>query len=263
MRTLAPSFTAELTWAIKRRQDGHSLAAIDALVRPGDAVVDAGATWGLSSARLARIVGPEGAVAAFEPHPAHARTLDALAARHAQLTVHAAALSDAAGSARLHVPIVAGRPVTALARLDAPAADVEHDVVEVAVTTLDEALAGRRPPSFVKIDVEGRELALLRGATRTLREARPTLLVEIEQRHQERPIAETFAFLAEHGYAGHYFGPRGLAPIEQFDVERDQLAHVRPGVSEYGMPEGYVADFLFADAALDLGRSVAGARSAA
>ena len=229
-------------------------------MRPGDAVVDAGANWGLYSARLARIVGRGGAVDAFEPHPAHAGTLHALAARSPQLTIHAAALSSRPGTARLFVPIVAGRPVTALARLDAPPPGVEHDVVDVQVTTLDDALSGRRPPSFVKIDVEGQELALLRGAARMLRATRPTLLVEIEQRHQERPIAETFALLAQHGYAGHYFSPGGLVPIEQFDVERDQLAHVRPGVSEYGMPAGYVADFLFTDAALDLQRSVVGAR---
>jgi hypothetical protein len=88
------------------------------------------------------------------------------------------------------------------------------------------------------------------------------LLVEIEQRHQDAPIGETFAHLAGLGYAGRYFGPHGLTALAQFDVERDQLAHLGPGVEEFGMPDGYVADFLFADPGLDveglLGR--AGAR---
>jgi hypothetical protein len=78
------------------------------------------------------------------------------------------------------------------------------------------------------------------------------LLVEIEQRHQQRPIADTFAWLEELGYAGWFLGPHGLAPLAEFDVERDQLAHLGPGVVEYGMPDGYVADFLFATAGRDL-----------
>ena len=264
LRPAAPALTARLTWAIKRRQDGLALAVVDALVGPGDAVVDAGANWGLFSARLARLVGSGGQVDAFEPFPAHAATLGALARRNPQLTVHAVALSSAPGSAELHIPIVDGRRVTPLASLAAPAAGVEHDVVPVPVQTLDVALAGRRAPSFVKIDVEGFELAVLRGAVETLR-ARPVLLVEIEQRHQAAPIAGTFAHLAALGYAGRYFGPHGLTPLADFDVERDQLAHLGPGVEEFGMPDGYVADFLFADPGLDvealLGRAAARRRA--
>jgi len=251
LRPAAPALTARLTWAIKRRQDGHALAVVDALVGPGDAVVDAGANWGLFAARFARLVGAAGQVDAFEPFPAHAATLGALARRNPQLAVHAVALSSAPGTAALHVPIVDGRRVTPLASLGAPAAGVEHDVVSVPVQTLDAALAGRRAPSFVKIDVEGLELEVLRGAGATLR-GRPVLLVEIEQRHQDAPIGATFAHLAALGYAGRFFGPRGLAPLADFDVERDQLAHLGPGVEEYGMPDGYVADFLFADPALDV-----------
>ena len=254
LRRAAPGLTAGLTWAIKRRQDGHALAAVDALVGPGDAVVDAGANWGLYAARLAHLVGRAGQVDAFEPHPGHARTLQALARRRPQLAVHATALSSAAGSAQLHVPVVGGRPVTALASLGAPAPGVEHEVIAVPVTTLDAALAGRRPPSLVKCDVEGFELELLRGAERTLRAERPTLLVEIEQRHQATPIEATFAYLSGLGYEGWFFGPRGLAPLAEFDVERDQLAHLRPGVAEYGMPGGYVADFLFAGPDVDVSR---------
>lgn len=152
------------------------------------------------------------------------------------------------------MPLIGGRAVTALASLGAPAPGVEHEVVTVPVATLDEALAGRRAPSLVKVDVEGLELEVLRGAEGTLRAARPTLVVEIEQRHQAAPIDATFAYLRGLGYAGWFFGPRGLAPLDAFDVERDQLAHLGPGVAEYGMPDGYVADFLFAGPDVDVSR---------
>ncbi|MGI8729578.1 MAG: FkbM family methyltransferase [Solirubrobacteraceae bacterium] len=235
---------------------------IDALVRPGDAVVDAGANWGLYAARLAQLVGRAGQVDAFEPHPSHAGTLRALAARRPQLAAHELALSDTAGSATLHVPIIQRRGITALASLHAPRAGLKHEAITVPVATLDAALAGRRPPSFVKVDVEGMELAMLRGAEQTLRAARPTLIVEIEQRHQVAPIAVTFAYLEALGYVGHFFGARGLAPLADFDVERDQLRHLGQATPEYGMPAGYVADFLFADPALDVPGSLARMRHA-
>jgi FkbM family methyltransferase len=254
LRPAAPALTARLTWALKRRQGAASLAVVDALVGPGDAIVDAGANWGLFAARLAQLAGRGGQVDAFEPHPAHAATLGALARSRPQLAVHAVALSSAPGRARLHVPIVDGRRVTALASLGAPAGGGEHEVVEVPVVTLDAALAGRRPPSFVKIDVEGLELEVLRGAGATLRAAHPALLVEIEQRHSAAPIAATLEHVLALGYAGHYFGPDGLTPLDRFDVERDQLAHLGPGVAEYGMPAGYVADFLFTGPAVDVER---------
>lgn len=258
VRPAAPALTARLTWEIKRRRGAHELLAVDALVAPGDAVVDAGANWGLYAARLAALVGAGGQVDAFEPHPAHARTLSALAGRLPQLAVHRTALGAEPGSAELHVPIVDGRRVTALASLEQPADGVDHDVVAVAVTTLDIALAGRRAPSFVKVDVEGLELAVLRGGEQTLRASRPVILVEIEQRHQAAPIAGTFDYLAGLGYAGHFFGPHGLAPIAEFDLERDQLAHLTGDVAEFGMPAGYVADFLFADPARGVGTLIGG-----
>lgn len=262
LRLAAPGPTAHLTWAIKRRQGGRALTAVDALVTRGDAVVDVGANWGLYAARLAKLVGAHGQVDAFEPHPVHAGTLNALARARPQLRVHAMALASEAGTAELHVPIVAGRHVTALASLGVPAASVEHDVVAVPVDTLDATLSGRRGPSFVKIDVEGLELEVLRGGERTLRATRPTLLVEIEQRHLDTPIDDTFGYLRQLGYAGHFFRPDGVAPLEDFDVERDQLAYLTPAISEYGMPSAYVTDFLFADPARDVVRSI-GARGRA
>ncbi len=261
LRSAAPGITAQLTWAWKRRGDqADSLAVVDALVSRGDAALDIGANWGLYTARLARLVGEAGQVDAFEPHPDHTRTLRSLARRRAHVAVHFVALSDAPGSAELHVPVVDGRRVTALGSLAPPDAEVEHEVTPVPVVRLDDVMAKRRPPSFVKCDVEGLELRVLRGAETTLRRSRPALLVEIEQRHQTRPIGDTFRYLEELGYAGWYFGPGGLAPLEQFDVERDQLAHLGPGVVEYGMPEGYVADFLFAAPGADVPGLISPAR---
>jgi len=255
LRRVAPGTAALLTWQWQsRHDDALSAGVVDRIVSKGDAVVDVGANWGLYTARLARLVGPSGQVDAFEPHPAHAATLDRLARRRPQVAIHKMGLADAPGTAALHVPVVRGREVTALSSLTAPAGIPDQRRIEVRIGRLDDELEGRRPPSFVKCDVEGLELAVLRGGERTLTATRPTLLVEIEQRHQEGPIGDTFAYLTGLGYEGHYFTAEGLAPLERFDVERDQLAYLGPDVVEYGMPAGYVADFLFVAPGTDLPR---------
>lgn len=260
LRPAAPASTARLTWALKRHWGELSLAVIDALVERGDATVDIGANWGLYTARLAHLAGPGGQVDAFEPHPDHVRTLRSLARRRPQLAVHSMALSDAPGNAVLHVPVIRGRRVTALASLEPPHTDVEQETLTVPTARLDDVLAGRRPPSFVKCDVEGRESAVLRGAETTLRASQPTLLIEIEQRHRADPIDDTFRYLAGLGYRGYFFGRGTLSPLEDFDVERDQIAHLQVGVVEYEMPHEYVADFLFVSPAVDVSALPWGAR---
>ena len=55
----------------------------------------------------------------------------------------------------------------------------------VDVTTLDAFFRGdRKPPHFLKIDVEGHELSVLEGGRRTLEAHHPTILVECESRHR-------------------------------------------------------------------------------
>ncbi len=73
----------------------------------------------------------------------------------------------------------------------------------------------------------------------------PTILVEIEQRHQEVDIRETFAYLEELGYRGSFVAPEGLRPLADFDVQRHQL-DLLPQSFTVGRPApGYVSDFLF------------------
>ena len=135
-----------------------------------------------------------------------------------------------------------GTPSTALGRLRPTPGDAQR--VEVEIGTLDAALAddGARV-ALLKVDVEGSELAVLRGALGMLREARPRVLVELERRHAGAELEQTLALFAELGYRGEAIGPEGLFPLEDFDLERDQLARLDPDHEQ--QPAGYVNDFLF------------------
>ncbi|HMO50405.1 MAG TPA: FkbM family methyltransferase [Kiritimatiellia bacterium] len=99
--------------------------------------------------------------------------------------VHACAMSDAPGRARISVPryegVAEAEPTASLAdnRHLSPGARFEE--IEVALETIDGFLAAnpRANPLFIKIDVEGHEISVLRGAHATLRERRPLLVVEM------------------------------------------------------------------------------------
>lgn len=199
-----------------------------------DVVIDVGANVGIYVHALRR----RGAfVEAFEPQPACSTVLKAYAAANPTVRVHEVALGSSEAVASLSIPIERGR----LARGSATIGRVAgaHEVITVPVRTLDSFSFER--VNAIKIDVEGAELEVLRGATDTLQRARPLLLVEVEQRHHSRPITEVFAWLEEHGYVGYVLLPGlGVRGIEAFDPAIHQRldADGRPA-------RPYVNNFLF------------------
>lgn len=84
------------------------------------------------------------------------------------------------------------------------AAAREAIVEVVPSTTLDQALAGEVDRvDAIKCDVEGAELAVLKGATTTLERFKPTILLEVEERYANRyghRAAEVFALLKACGF---------------------------------------------------------------
>lgn len=123
----------------------------------GDTFFDIGAHSGFHSLIGARVVGATGLVVAVEPDPASAAEVEGQATLNGfdQITV-------------VHK--------TAVADLSEPWASL--DGAAVTPTTIDILAHEFRLPTLIKIDVEGLELEVLRGATTTLREHRPTLVVE-------------------------------------------------------------------------------------
>lgn len=140
-------------------------------VKPGDLAFDIGAHAG-NRTRALSVLGCR--VVAFEPQPQFARFLRCLAARYGHVVVDAAV---AATSGRAWLDVSSRTPtVTTLmpswrqARAsESGFAGVEWDRrLEVDQVTLDEAIARFGIPAFVKIDVEGAEVAVLTGLTRPL-----------------------------------------------------------------------------------------------
>ncbi len=74
-----------------------------------------------------------------------------------------------------------------------------YDNYKVNCKKLDDIL-GDKEISFIKIDVEGHELNVIEGAKNIIKNNKPTLLVEIEEKHTKKPIVDTIKKIIELGY---------------------------------------------------------------
>ena len=170
------------------------------LVRPGDRCVDVGANVGVHTVRLARLVGASGEVIAIEPDPDAVRRTNRNIALNgvANVRVVAAAASERAGQTGLFRP---GPQDTSRARpslLHHP--HLTGTATAVPVVTVDDVCDGE-PVSLIKIDAEGHEAAVVRGAARTIRKFAPSVVFEYVPEPLEDPVAQTpFGWLADSGY---------------------------------------------------------------
>ena len=67
---------------------------------------------------------------------------------------------------------------------------------------------------FIKIDVEGHEKAVIEGSKKIIKKNKPVLLVEIEERHTNKPIDETINFINSFGYNCYYLKKQKLIKKE-------------------------------------------------
>jgi FkbM family methyltransferase len=169
-----------------------------AAIRPGDVVYDVGANRGIHTILFARLVGPTGHVYAFEPvgQLVH-ELLDNVALNgFSNVTPVALAASNRAG----REPFFRGHHEGA-GHL-AASGDRVGAQVEVETIRLDDFAqrGGNRPPTFMKLDIEGAEGAALDGARELLREFKPTILVDLHTPEQDLLVG---AILADYGYTAY------------------------------------------------------------
>jgi FkbM family methyltransferase len=234
----------EIFWARQRRAADLTSAIADQFVRPGATTIDIGASWGLFSYHLARRVGEGGLVYSYEPHPANTVVLEKLAQARPYVHFRPVAISDRTGYAELLVPKYHSRLVTAQSSLAHGFPGVGVERFHVPTTTLDDEIGADLEVNFVKIDVEGHEMSVLRGGTLMFRRCLPPVLIEIEQRHLAVPIEEIFRELEELGYHVFYIDESILRPISDFDVQRDQLSKLpKDQFTSFSMPRNYVCNF--------------------
>jgi FkbM family methyltransferase len=187
------------------------VALMEEVLEPGSDCLDVGAHAGSVLREMTRIA-PDGRHAAWEPLPEFAARLREA---YPGVEVRQAALSDENGESEFaHVLVEPGwsgfvhRPTPTGGRAE---------TITVRTERLDDALPAGLEPAFIKIDVEGAEERVLRGAVETLRRHRPVIAFEhglgSADHYGTTPAAIHSLLTGELGY--ELFGLDGDGPYDE------------------------------------------------
>jgi FkbM family methyltransferase len=149
---------------------------MDALeIKPGDLVFDLGAYAGASSYFLARAVGPDGLVAAFEPDEDNFHYLERNMVRHGLTNVKVFKMGVWRETTTLEFQADGNLGSSVMELLGRSARRKTVKVLSLADAA---ALCGTRRVAAIKMDVEGAEIPVLEGAASFLKQHRPALIIE-------------------------------------------------------------------------------------
>jgi FkbM family methyltransferase len=191
---------AEWTLLDGLAKEDRTVAWLRKFLRPGMTVVDVGANIGYICLTAARLVGDEGRVLSFEPTPAVAQRLreNILLNGFSQVTVVEAAVSSAPGTLRFYKSE------------DDPEANTlfsNHDnFITVPGVTLDDTLGqiGMSRVDLLKVDAEGAELDVFRGASGLLSSSNPPCILfeanPITLAAAGSSVNELLALISSYGY---------------------------------------------------------------
>ena len=193
--------------------DRWLLDRIEPMIPVGSTVMDVGALYGDHTIAYSRRVGGRGHVLAYEPNIVAFRAL-VKNMRHFEchnVECYPTALGSESGTVFLHLQ----RDNIGMSRV----VDEMGDGVQTAtVETIDEQ--DLRRLDFLKIDAEGEELNILKGAMDTIRRCRPVILMEVNRSRLElrgTSSNQLISFLDGLGYAGAPIQPELTIGAEQFD----------------------------------------------
>ena len=225
-----------------KKSDKGEIAYIKSAINNGDTVFDIGAHKAGYLYYILKQVGEKGKVVGFEPQTYLFHYLVKIKQlfQWKNVTIENVALSNTTGHSNLYFP------TDAAGKSSSPSATImEHNndaaftsIEQVSIATLDEYCKQHYLiPQFLKIDVEGNELNVFKGAAGTLTKYKPKIIVEIEARHigQEKVI-ETIEFLQSLGYQGKIIDGYNYIPLAQFTFEKYQNLNNK---------KGYCNNFIF------------------
>lgn len=176
-----------------------------AFLASGDTFIDVGANHGSFSLVASRLVGPSGRIVAVEPQPLLSRLIkqSLQATAPCPYVVHEFACSDHEGQAVFFVPHGSSGSAGLISTYSARE---QHQTFSVALKRFDEAVDWRALPGrlFVKLDVEGSEMAFLKGAQEMLAARHPPVMMEVHPTSMEKAgvgLEEFIRFFLDRGYS--------------------------------------------------------------
>ncbi len=212
----------------KNKYDRGGIAYILSAVSKNETVLDIGAHKAGYLYYMQQQVTSTGKLVAFEPQTLLYNYILKIKKifNWQNLQVAHLALSDAPGKVTLYIPshkkMNSSSPGATI--VEAVATDYVRATEEIETETLDNfCTRNNLQPNFLKIDVEGNELRIFKGALETLKVYKPKIMVEIEARHVgQEQVLETIVFLEQLGYTAKFIHGLQYKPIAEFNFNLHQ-----------------------------------------
>ena len=188
------------------------LKVIRYLVKPGDTVIDIGANVGVYTKILSELVGPNGHVYSIEPFPS---TFEILCYNVKKLRLDSVepinvAISDSDAIVAMSLPHDSSGAEThyRVSIVTNPPERNKREAANVQATTIDSRfLSTAGTISFIKCDVEGHELACIKGAAKFLARSKAAWLIEVSGEPDDTASAahNVFEILQNWGYSAWWY----------------------------------------------------------
>ena len=144
------------------------------------------------------------------------------------------ALSDVNGTSELKLPIrsksIFKNNIEELFKLGAATMHPKNKIenfkkVPVKMKKLDDIEINNQI-GFIKIDVEGHEKNVLKGGLKTIKNNKPILLIEIEEKHTKEPIEDTINFMKTYNYNAYVYIDKKLVDFNQRDKKQKEINYI-------------------------------------
>jgi len=187
-------------------------------IKPGMVIFDVGANIGYFTTIMAKLVGSGGKVHAFEPSRREFGSIKKTIGQNRQdnIVLNHSALSDKTGTVIMNIAKSENMAaLNTIGNVSHPAAkEGDFDQVEVQLDTIDNYITtgGFQRVDLIKIDVEGAELMVLKGAEETLKRYRPQIICEFSDLTTKGfgyQAKEIFDWLAQKGYRAYRITNQG------------------------------------------------------
>jgi len=219
----------ERAWREKRKGE-KEIKIIPNLLVNCNRAIDIGANVGVWSYWLSKYAKQ---VESFEPNPKIFNALKNIKIKN--VNSYNIALSNKSGSVDLLIPKGSKGFSNQGASLSSIKVQGEHKSISIEAKCLDEY--NFLDVDFIKIDVEGHEHEVIEGAQETIKKFKPTMVIEMEEKHNQIPIEDQISSVEKLGYKCCVLINEKIIQIEEIDLNK---FHRNPANND-----SYLFNFIF------------------
>ncbi len=199
-----------------------------------------------SGSFLVNLLDTSNIVIGFEPIPENVNLLNEMISySKINATIESVALSDKTGTAILNmIENDLGRSTIEATNVLKDNNGSNKTEIKVSTKKLDDF--DYNNIGFIKIDVEGHELAVLKGSENTILKNMPNFLIEIEERHKPNALEDVNEIMNQYNYSGYFILNREIISISEFDINEYQNSNnIGDYTDNYQRKGIYINNFIF------------------